>query len=250
MNQQKYREYLGKLVAAIFPALLTAHIFPAQLLAQPLPVKISLQFPSGDPRGKPETTTGGGRRGFSCIRLEQGKPSLTALTPRRDNQIKTISDNPTLYFYLPKTTATTGEFVLKSEEDDDVYQTTFTLPNNSGIVQLHIPSSAGIKAGKKYQWYFTLICNSEDRSGDEYTQGFIQRATINSSLNQDIQQATPLKQAEIYAKNDFWTETITNIAQLRTQKPDEWKELLKSVGLEVIAEEPLLECCQQKPEPK
>ncbi|MGM3306271.1 DUF928 domain-containing protein [Anabaena sp. WFMT] len=249
MNRHKYIQYLGKLAIGISPALLTAHIFPSQLLAQPLPIKISLEFPSGDSRGKPESTIGGGRRGFSCIHLEKGKPTLTALTPRRDNQIKTSSDNPTLYFYVPKTTATTGEFVLRSEEDNDIYQTSFTLPSTSGIVQLNIPPTAGIKTGKKYQWYFTLICNSEDRSGDEYTEGDIQRTTISSSLNKDLQQATPLKQAEIYAKNDLWPETLNNIAQLRTQKPDEWQELLKSVGLEVIAEEPILKCCQQNPEP-
>jgi len=248
MNQQKYIQYLGKLAVGMSSALLTAHIFSPQLLAQPLPMKISLEFPSGDPRGKPQSTIGGGRRGFSCIRLEEGKPSLTALTPRRDNEIQTISDSPTMYFYVPKTTAKTGEFVLRSDDDNDIYQTTFTLPSTSGIVQLNIPSSAGLKTGKKYQWYFTLICNSEDRSGDEYTQGFIQRTTISSSLNKDLQQATPLKQAAIYAKYDLWPETLQNIAQLRTQKPDEWKELLKSVGLEVIAEEPLLKCCQQNPE--
>ncbi|MBK1986360.1 DUF928 domain-containing protein [Sphaerospermopsis aphanizomenoides BCCUSP55] len=249
MNCPTFIQYLGKLTGCISPVLLIAFILPAQLLAQPSPVKISLKFPSGDSRGTPASTIGGGRRGVSCINLATGKPSVTALMPKRNNKSLTISDSPTLYFYVPQTTATTGEFILRNDKNNDIYNISFELPQKPGIIHIKIPPTAKLKTGKAYKWYFLLVCDPEDRSSDEYTEGIIERTTISSSLNKYFQQAKPLKQAEIYAKNDLWPETITKVAQLRTQQPKEWEELLKSVGLEVIAKEPLLECCQPNPQP-
>lgn len=246
---QKYCMYEVKLIRLISQVIILVLVVPTQLLAQPSPMKISLEFPSGDSRGAPESTVGAGRRGVSCITLDEGKPSLTALMPKRDNKSRTVSETPELYFYVPKTVATTGEFILRLE-DEDVLYTTFKLTGKPGIVKLQIPSTATLKPGSTYKWYFMIICNPSDRSADQYTEGIIERVDIDPSLNKALEQAAPLKQAEIYAKYDLWPETISRIAQLRTEKPDEWKELLKSVGLETIGEEKLLDCCQPNPEPK
>jgi hypothetical protein len=253
MNLPKYFQYLGTLTSKITPAILLISALPAPLLAQPSPIKISLEFPSGDSKGAPESTLGGGRRGISCITMEQGKPSLTALMPKRDNKSLTLSPTPEFYFYVPKTTtldgkAIEGEFILRVGEDD-VYQTNLTLPQQAGIVKLQIPPTAALKTGVEYKWFFSIVCNKDDRSGDEYTEGNITRTAISPSLNKALQQAAPLKQAEIYAKYNFWPETITKIAQLRTEKPKEWKELLKSVGLGVIAEEKVFDTLKLNPEP-
>jgi hypothetical protein len=248
MYLQKYPLCLRELNSAISAAILLTLLLPAQLLAQPSPMKISLKFPSGDSRGTPASTVGGGKRGNSCIKIDEGKPSLTALMPKRDNKSYTASQTPELYFYLPKTKTTTGEFILK-EGEKDIYQTTFKLPEKSGIVKLQIPPTAALKPGSTYQWSFTILCDSDDRSGDQGTQGIIEITAISPSLKKALQQATPLKQAEIYAHYALWPETITKIAQIRTEKPNEWKELLESVGLEAIATEQQLDCCQPNLEP-
>ncbi|MEA5619380.1 DUF928 domain-containing protein [Cronbergia sp. UHCC 0137] len=231
------------MVVGISPTMLIVSALPGQLLAQPSPIKISLEFPSADPRGNPQRTVGGGRRGASCISVESGKPSLTALMPTRANQGNTVANNPQLYWYIPKTTATIGELVVKDELENEIYQTNFTVPGSPGIVKLTIPESATLKTGQKYRWFFTLICNPEDRSQDEYTYGSLQKTTLSSSLDSYLDAATPLKKAEIYAKYNIWQETLSNIAELKTEKPKEWEELLKSVGLEAIAKEPFLNCC-------
>ena len=249
MNLPKYFLYLRKLISIISPTLLITSALPTQLLAQPLPMKISLEFPSGESRGTPKSTLGGGRRGNSCLTRNKKKPSLTALMPNRSNKSLTVSATPEFYFYVPTSTATTGEFVIRSGEEDG-YETTFQLPSKSGIVKLQIPSQFSLKKGLTYKWYFTIICDDSDRSADEYTQGIIERTAISTSLNKALQQAIPLKQAEIYAQYNIWTETLSTITQLRTQKPNEWKELLKSVGLEAIAEEQPVDCCQLSPKPK
>lgn len=242
MNLQKYFQPSGRLIIIISSALLLNSL---PVMAQPLPVKVSLNFPSGDAEGAPKRTSGGGRRsGFaSCIQNDKEKPYLTALMPRRDNKSLTISKAPTLYFYVPRTKATVGEFILRdiNNDQEDIYQITFKLPNQPGIIKLQLPQKVALKTGSTYKWFFSIICDSEERSSDEYTEGEIKRINISSSVNQAIQKATPLKQAQIYAKYDLWPETITNIDNLRSQSSKEWQELLKSVGLGVIAEEPIIE---------
>ncbi|NEP11715.1 MAG: DUF928 domain-containing protein [Symploca sp. SIO2C1] len=63
------------------------------------------------------------------------------------------------------------------------------------------------------------------------------------SLKQSPEEAKLYVEALVYANAKIWHETIDNMAQLRTAYPDEWQELLASVGLENFAEEQLFDCC-------
>jgi hypothetical protein len=249
MNLLKYFLNPKKLVGIISSTLLVASVCPKQLLAQPLPMKISLDFPSGDSRGAPNSTIGGGRRGNSCITPDDEKGSVTALMPNPDNKSLTVSGTPEFYFYIPITTATTGEFILKSD-GENIYEKSFKLPSKPGIVKLKIPAESALKIGSTYKWYFSIICNNDDRSYDEIIQGVIKRTAISESLNKDIQQTTPLKKAEIYAEHNIWAEVLSNISYLREPKLDEWDQLLKSVGLEKISRENVVDCCTSNPESK
>lgn len=249
MKLHKHCHYLRKLFYITSPALLLLFAFPTHLLAQPSSVKVSVNFPSGDPKGTPARSSGGGKRGnSSCLTIDKNKPTLTALMPTRENKSLTLAENPDFYLYIPQTKAQIGEFILRSNEED-IYQTSFKLPGQPGIVKLTIPPKVSLKTGSKYQWYFTIVCNPDDRSADEYTEGTIERTAISSSVSQALEKATPLKQAEIYAKYDIWPETMTKVVQMREEKPNEWQGLLKSVGLEVIADEPLLNITELSDKP-
>ncbi|MTJ53166.1 DUF928 domain-containing protein [Anabaena sp. UHCC 0253] len=247
MNLQKYIQSLGKFATRLSPALIILSTSSSQLLAQTSPIQISLKFPSASDRGAPERTVGGGRRGTSCITLDKGKPSLTALMPTRDNVGNTTSDTPSLYVYVPKNTAKTGEFVLMDEIGDEIYKANFPMPNRAGIVKLNIPKTVPLKVSQRYQWYFTIACDLEDWSRNEFVKGSIQRIALSSSVNSSLTKAEPLKQAKILAQYNVWHDTLDKIAQVRTQKPSEWKELITSVGLQDIVNEPILDCCQAKP---
>jgi hypothetical protein len=71
--------------------------------------------------------------------------------------------------------------------------------------------------------------------------GWIQRTELSPDLKTKIEQATPLEQAQLYAKARIWPETLMLASQLRSSKPDEWEELLNSVGLTEIAQAPFIE---------
>ncbi|MEA5620746.1 DUF928 domain-containing protein [Cronbergia sp. UHCC 0137] len=263
MNLPKYLEFVGKLAARLSPTLLILFTLPSQVLAQSLPMEISIKFPKADNRGTPERTgAGGGRlinpawpppkatRGSSCFQLETGQLPLTALMPTQDNLGQTISPTPTLYWYVPQTAAKSGgELVIMNDEGRITYKTRLKVADRSGIVQHTIPATAALEIGKSYQWYFTIICDSEDSSKNVFVSGTIKRTTLGSLLDNYLQQATPLQQAEIYAKNQIWIDTLNSVAKVYTQKPSEWEELLTSVGLSAIAKEPLLDCCIAEPLP-
>ncbi|MEA5575195.1 DUF928 domain-containing protein [Anabaena sp. UHCC 0451] len=255
MNLQKNSNPILKIVIGLSPALIIVFISFLPSPAQTIPNKpqrtsptvTKIQFPSSPDRGTPKRTGAGGRRGNSCLITKTGQPSLTALMPTWDNHERTAVKNPMLYVYVPKTTTKTGEFVVIDDEGNEVYQNNFIPPSEPGIVQISIPTSASLKTGKKYFWYFTLICNPEDRSQDEYTSGSLERTQLGSLLNSDLKQIAPLKRAEIYAKNKIWYETISNIASLRNENPEIWTDLLTSVGLEEFTTIPFVEFGTPKP---
>ncbi|NEQ16841.1 MAG: DUF928 domain-containing protein [Moorea sp. SIO3E2] len=162
-----------------------------------------------------------------------------------NNLVKTVAANPTLFWYVPKTTATVAEFVLIDDQDQEVYLTTLTLDNRKdGIVQLSIPKTVPLTMGKEYKWFFVLVCDPQERSRDHWVQGILQRTELSPqlALNLDQEQNT-LEQAKLYADALIWQETVTTVAQLRDSQPQAWVDLIKSVGLEAIANKPFVNCC-------
>lgn len=245
MNYLKYIPRLGVLAVAVCPALVGFASLPSQSPAPPNPTEISLKFPPTGNRGAPKTTAGGGSRDnySSCARIKEGETPLVALMPNRENAGKTTTATPTLYWYVPQNTATEGEFVLLDKDKNEVYETTFALPSKPGVVKLSIPTKAALKPGNSYSWSFMIICDSQYRNRDEYVEGVIEYVELNSDLKRQLEKQTPLEQAELYAENKIWFETLNTTAQLRAKNPTEWEELLKSVGLEAIAREPFVNCC-------
>jgi hypothetical protein len=168
----------------------------------------------------------------------------------------TVSANPTLFWYVPETEAKFAQLVVYDNPDkkNEIYQTTLALNGTPGVVKLSLPATVALEPGKEYRWHFGLICNREDRSQDKFVEGVIERTELSSEQKTKLAQATePLKQAEVYAGATVWQETLTILAQLRHDRPNDsditeaWEELLKSVQLKDIATQPLSECCTASP---
>jgi hypothetical protein len=207
-------------------------------------MEISLGFPpTSGSRGAPQTTAGGGTRSddTNCLKVKEGDIPLVALMPNRENQAKTATATPTLYWYIPSTTATTGEFVVVDENNQEVYYTSFTLPEEPGIVRITIPETAELKAGQKYSWSFMVVCDSLYRNRDKFVEGKLDYEVLDSATVNRLKNATGFSKAELYANSQIWTETLDIVAQMRSQSPNEWSELLNSVGLGGIAQLPFVE---------
>jgi hypothetical protein len=162
----------------------------------------------------------------------------------------TVTAYPTFFFYVPQTLAKTVEFVLLDEENyKKVYETTFIISGKPGISSVSLPDNKTLpplEMGKKYHWYFSVVCDPEDRAGDIYVDGWVQRVELNPVLVAELDKADPREQFALYQRLDLWQDTLTTLAERRRSHPDdqalnrEWANLLRSVGLGEIAQEPIL----------
>ncbi len=194
--------------------------------------------------GLPGRRQGGGTRG-DCL---QSNASLVALMPD-SNFGQTLDDYPTFYWYVPAITAEAAEFVLLDENDNEVYIAEYQLTNQSGIISLSLPDRAGLpplEVGETYHWYFSIICDRLDRSGDLFTEGWV-RHISDASLEQQAREQPPLQQATLYAEAGIWHDALTLLAELRRDRPTDtqieqsWTTLLNSVDLGDLSHHPFVE---------
>ena len=209
------------------------------------PSIISLNFPDTGDRGAPKKSTGGGTRSDdqTCLVNEENETPLVALMPNRENKAKTATDTPTFYGYIPPTTANHGEFVLVDKNNEEVYYTRFSLPSTPGIIRLEIPQTVNLKPGD-YTWSLMLICDSRYRNRDKYVEGSLEYLPSTQGLENQIKDKPSLAKAEVYANASLWFETLDTVAKIKEENPQEWQELLTSVGLEMLTEVPIIDCCQ------
>lgn len=210
------------------------------------PVRVSLNF-KVPKRGTPPKTAGGATRG-ACVSQKQ---MLVPLIPP-DRLGLTLQERPSFFFHAPKSPAQQADFILLTEDDSEVvYQTTLTLPQQPGIARFDLPATApALEAGKRYHWFMTVICDpTGGPNGNPSIEGWVERVAPERTLTKALTQAKPGDRPAVYAEAGIWHETLASLADLRRRNPDnsklanDWSLLLKSVGLNALAAEPLVECC-------
>ncbi len=194
--------------------------------------------------GLPNRRVAGGSRGDSCTFTEN---TLTALIPNNAVTL-TASASPNWFFYVPATNqAKVLEFVIRDANDNLVHEQTFTIKGDSGIINVNLPNDKQLKSNQEYQWYFSLICNPENRSRDLVVEGFTKRVDLDSDLKAQLQNSQPIQQAELYLKANLWHETLTTLAKLHDSPIyadaacKKWQEVLGSIELGGIAQQPLID---------
>ncbi|HLO50083.1 MAG TPA: DUF928 domain-containing protein [Kamptonema sp.] len=195
-------------------------------------------------RGVPGRREGGGTRGPEC------PTSTTALIPK-STMGRTVSANPTFFYYVPAVLDKTVEFELADEADKTIYKTSFRMIAKApGIVSVTLPAASGssLEIGKNYHWYFTIKCNPNDTEADIVVSGWINRVEITPDLKAQLDRSTSESdRLSIYAKESLWYEYLTTLANLRRSQPTDsaltvkWTELLSAVELEKIAQQPLVQ---------
>jgi len=197
-------------------------------------------------RGTPNNRSSGGTRG--C--MNAGSEQLIALVPEKE--ALTTAEYPSLFLYMPQHSAQIMEFVLLDQNDREIYKTNITPNQKAGIVRLDLagfPNLPALKTNQKYHWYFSLVCQLEDRSGDKFVEGFIEKVELDPFLAGELKTATTRDRASLYAANGIWYDALAALYQARQSSPQDpalikgWADLLKSVGLNEVAQKPLLPCC-------
>jgi len=199
-------------------------------------VRANVQFalPSG---ATPRTSVGAGVRG-------EEHPELTTLVPPT-KQGHTVSARPTIFVYLPPIGAEEGVLSLQDEEGNPFYKVTVKVPASGGTIAIKLPAEAPeLPIGKNYLWYFAPIEPGGMLRPDNYAVvGWVKR--VESTVNEQALASSPVELATAYAKAGIWYDTLKVLADAQRSQPDnqtfvkEWGDLLKQVGLEAIASQPL-----------
>jgi hypothetical protein len=212
--------------------------------------QISLGFPPA-PSGQGKITTGtqgGGTRG-NCL-----NKTVTPLIPS-DQVDQTINGNPVFFAYLPENEAKLAEFVVMDTEGNTLYSQQYQLPKEATIARIKLTPDQplNLETNQVYIWELSLVCQTDDRAGDAYVVGSFTIADLDQqqekNLKQDLEKAnSQLEKAAVYAKNNLWNETIEIMAEIKDAQPEEWQELLQSIGIEAeeIINSPILDLEPEK----
>ncbi len=238
--------HLTKLAVALCAIAATVSTLPTPVQAQSQPILLSqsLNFQPPDVTA-PSNRQGGTHRGNGQC---PAGLSITPLVPTSNIGL-TLTDSPTFFVYVPQTDAAI-EFTLLSEKEDKlIYETGFKI-DKPGIVAVKVPTgdkTKSLELGKRYVWSFSMICDPQDRSADLVVKGWVQRVEKQANIQSDLQKSDPMARLNVYAQNGIWYETLSALAELRSQTPSdsiltsEWNKLLQSQGLDSIATKPLVQ---------
>ena len=207
------------------------------------------------PRGIPNVRVSGGTRSAvasSCINDPQA-PQLTSIFP--DDDLGYTTDSyPAFQWYMPSNNASHVEFNLYEVVSEDegifqpVYQTAFVPRSTAGIATLQLPEAVGLaplNGGNYYYWSVEVYC-PDDMTAVMMAEGFVELLTPDSALAAELANSEGVSRAAIAAENSLWFDTTRALTEhLQTQPNDRqaiesWQTLLESIGLENIADAPLL----------
>ncbi|MGD1860665.1 MAG: DUF928 domain-containing protein [Leptolyngbyaceae cyanobacterium] len=203
---------LGGSLSAVWQAAIAQDIFRVQLP--------DISAPGNRESGSTRSTT--------CIAPND---NLVALIPQTNYGL-TESAYPTVYFYLPPTTAEQVKFVLLNESTNElVYESRFAISNLSGIASISLPNNGlqqSLAVDETYVWYIAVVCEPTDPSADVVTEGQIARV---ESLP-TAATATAEELPRVYAEAGLWYDAIAAAAVLKQDDSTvAWNTLLNAVEL-------------------
>jgi Domain of Unknown Function (DUF928) len=195
-----------------------------------------VQFlPPGDT--VPQTFTSSGIRGNELADI------VPLLPPAKYG--RTIEARPTMLVYVPPTQKPQHVFFsVQDENRRNLYQTMLELPGEGGIIRITLPEGAPeLELGKTYAWFLAPVPSEGFLRPDNYgVVGWVKR--VESPVGLTVA-ANSIERATAYAASGIWYDTLNLVAAAQQAQPDnpklasEWQDLLKQVGLEAVADQPL-----------
>lgn len=211
-----------------------------------------VSFEPPDDQKTVDDSRGGASRptAVKCSQDQAVSTLMTPLTPGSKLGL-TVAPRPTFFVYIPATSAPQAHFTLKDDKNRGVYQTLLPINDQGGVVGITLPEDQPpLELGKTYNWSVALICQPT-QTDTPMVRGQVRRVEQKAGqmptyLNSTISQKALLDQAALYGKAGIWYDSVNLLAQLRNAQPSDqalannWVKLLDSVGLEAIANQPLL----------
>ena len=197
--------------------------------------------------GAPGRRESAGTRGCAF-----GNPAnLIALMPT-ENIGLTAEPYPQFYWYMPLNQAEFVELTLAQVDANGVespfYTTRLDVSSDAGIVSFEVPETADLpvlEAGDRYRWQVAAFCNPANEVGDLQIEGWVEYQPPSQGLSSVLALVSESDQVSLYTQNGYWFDAVDQLATLQTMNPsdrrlpDRWAELLSSVELDEIVNQPL-----------
>ncbi|QZZ22396.1 DUF928 domain-containing protein [Leptothermofonsia sichuanensis E412] len=191
----------------------------------------------------PGRRIGGGTRS-ECL---AGNQPIAALNPANNLGV-TASNRPSVYFVVPRLDESYPvEFLLRDAEGNAVYETTLKA-GKQAITGVHLPPNT-VKVGQDYQWYFSVVCDREDRSQNIVLSGWMRRVAsdLSDGLSPEVQLSlkAKLNLAQSYQNAGLWSDAISTLVELNQAYPDSeavrlaWQKLIQKLDLEWVFQQSL-----------
>lgn len=165
----------------------------------------------------------------------------------------TSTSSPSLFVYFSEgTTVEKARLTLKSldEEESEYYETVVTLPHEAlsesgGVVAFEIPEiEAELALNEEYAWSLILMCEGELRPDSPVLSGFLKR--VDDTEIARMKSDSLVETAIAYGDAGIWHDLLSTLAIMRSDSSgregfeQHWSNVMESVGLDVIADEPLI----------
>jgi hypothetical protein len=164
---------------------------------------------------------------------KQTAKAFTALVPVKGSESLTTAEYPIFWFYIPDASDDVHSIEFSVHDRDEktsLYRTSLQLTKTPGIIGIPLPPSPehSLKVNESYHWRLIVNCDRTETAENVLElDGWVTR--VQPSPNRVI-----------------WYDELTNRAKRYLSNPQNpevktaWAELLKSVGLEGIAQAPLV----------
>jgi hypothetical protein len=198
--------------------------------------------------GTSQRRTAGAVRGECEPNPDFGLLPLTAQRPQFEGGEclipvdTTTSDRPAFFFYLAPPLSGTATFELRDEANETIHSVRFLVPEEPVVLGIQLPEDVPpLEPGQQYDWFLSVFDASVDRTAT----GIIQRIAAEPELADQLATADLNNRPAIYAESGIWYDTMTSLAVLLYESPEDealledWGSLLASVELAEFADVPV-----------
>lgn len=197
-----------------------------------------------------QTGTGTGTRLGPC---SDDEPALTALVvPSSVAQGVISPEQRTFWFYVPyKMSSFSSPFAdlkILDQSKTAIHQAKIPLTATAGIVRITVPNTVSLQPDQRYRVVLSVSvhCTPDSMPEEDRVAAWVQVRQLTPDLKQKLALAkTPQQKATLYEQNGFWYDALTILADTKRKNPanPDWAKLLRTVQLEKLATEPIVDCC-------
>lgn len=172
--------------------------------------------PPGEPQ--PKTTSGAGSRDSQRCSFEE--EPIKPLMPKSNFGL-TFEEHPSIFIYLPKTSAKRVVLSLRDETSNSYQRAFLPITTSERIVSFKLPTEKlPLKTGKNYQWSLVVVCGKKVQPDDPTFSGWVQRVAKTPLFDRELANKAPIWQAKWYGERGYWYEMLMAIEEAKKAQPN------------------------------